>query len=138
MPEWTTSPAANATAVTAMAIRPTTSSMARPPEEPLCLEAMVTVLANSGTPRKNHAATCPCKATSISQPRSFADQPGTASPRQDLTRQTGDSLDVAWPRPSAPLGPNKALRSFAASKPKRVHDEQQQAFRCIPVLDGGH
>jgi hypothetical protein len=38
------------------------------PEELLCLEAMVTVLAKPAFPRKNHAATGPCKATPIWQP----------------------------------------------------------------------
>ncbi len=51
MPDWTMSPTANATAVTAMAIRTITSSMASPPEDSLCLEVMATVSATFASPR---------------------------------------------------------------------------------------
>jgi len=41
------------------------------PEELLCLEAMVTVLAKPASPGKNHAATAPCKAILIWSPLPF-------------------------------------------------------------------
>ena len=64
MPDWTMRPTANAAAVTAMAIKTITSSMASPPEDSLRLEAMAIVSANSASPlSENHAATGPCKAT---------------------------------------------------------------------------